>query len=953
MANIKVEVTVNGKKIAAEVSQSMSLLKFLREKLGLTGAKMGCGEGYCGSCTVIIDGKAQKSCLVPVSQLNGSNILTIEGLKGNGDLHPLQRAFAESGAIQCGFCTPGIIMASKALLDENHSPTDLEIKEALARNYCRCAGYLRIIDAVKRAARAMGSKTEASPERTIFAFEAAPGEKVSEFLGKSPVKKDAIGKALGLTRYADDMSIDGMLHGKVLWSPLPHAKIISLDKSKACSLQGVKAVLTYKDVPGLNLFGVVIPDEPVLAQDRVRSVGDRVAVVFAQDEETAEEALKLIDVEYEPLEAICDPVRALEPSAQHIHEGGNILVHKKLQRGDVGEGFARSDIIVEHSYFTPFVEHAYLEPESGLAVADDDGGLTLWMATQCPHRDRDQIAAALAMPKEKVRLAQTPIGGAYGGKEDITIQILLALGALATKRPVKMTLSRQESLRSSTKRHAIYMDYKVGAAEDGRLMAVEALLVGDTGAYASLGAKVLEQALIFSCGPYQIPNVKNEAIAVYTNNIRCGAMRGFGINQVAFAMESQLDIIAKKLGIDPFDLRLLNALDAGKRTVTGQLLKASVGLKETLTKARERLASTPMPKVKGKLGIGVASGYKNVGIGYGVKDSAGADLELMASGRVLLKVGAPDMGQGSDTVLAQLVSEELDIDYNQVDIVSADTAHTPDGGPSVAQRVTYISGNAVIGASKKFKSLLIDQVAKDFALAPEVICFSKEVFFDSKSNKPIVKLADLARATVAEGQRLSASHVYTLPRTFPLLTVSEQKQYREGSDWLLEARPDEIPLDSEEYRNYCCYSFVTHVAIVEVDERTGDVKVHKIIAAHDCGKLLNPLIARGQIEGSAVMGMGYALSEEFVMEEGFMRTDTLAKCRIPNFKSAPAIDTIIIENPEPGGPFGAKGISEVATVPTAPAIINAIFDAVGVRITSLPANKKKVARAVEGKFLRG
>ncbi len=942
----KVEFTLNGKKMISEVDGKLPLILFLRENLGLTGTKCGCGQGHCGACTVIIDGKARLSCIVSVAEVSHSEIITIEGLAKDGELHPIQRSFIECGAIQCGFCTPGMVLSAKSLLDRNPSPSEEEIKDALASNYCRCGGYLRIIEAVKRASIIMNGGRLPGPQ--LFAILPVPWTATGGPIGTSVIKKDGFDKVTGATKFADDQHLEGMLYGKVLWSEYPHARILSMDTDAARNLRGAVIVLTHCDVPGLKEFGSLIPDQPVFASEKVRSVGDAVAAVFAEDEDTAQRALELIKVEYQPLEVVSDPRRALERDAPILHDGGNILIRKSLVNGDVEEGFAKSDVIVEGSYTTPFVEHAYLEPECGIAVPAQDGSIEIRMATQCPHRDLNQIAASLALPQDKVRITQTAIGGAFGGREDITLQIILALGAYYTRRPTKITLSRKESLRASTKKHAFYMDYKTGATRDGKLTAQGIRIIGDTGAYASTGSLVLEQALIFSCGPYVVPHVKGEAIAVYTNNLRCGAMRGFGINQVCFAVESQMNLLARKLGMDPFKVRLINALDRGKRTATGQLLKESVGIKETLIETQRRLNSTPMPKVRGKLGIGVASAYKNVGMGLGSIDSAGAAMDLEANGRVTLKIGTSDMGQGADTVMAQLAAYALGLPYDSIDVVSADTLIAPYGGPTVAQRGTYVTGNAVLRVGDQFKKLLIRRVADQFGFQPSELGFFQGVFREMKTGRILLTLADLAKLTVGRGERLSAETMYTLPKTYPLHTVYQPPMFSGVKHFQIpQNRGDEPSADSDEYQNYNCYSFVTHVAVVEVDENTGSVKVHKIIAAHDCGKSLNPLIALGQIEGSVIMAAGYALSEEFIMKDGLMVTDTLAKCHIPSFRQMPEITTIIVENPEPGGPLGAKGISEVAALPTAPAILNAIYDATGAHITSLPATRNKVLETIQ------
>lgn len=942
----EVEFTLNGKKIVADVDGKLPLIRFLRDRLGLMGTKCGCGQGHCGACTVIIDGKARLSCIVSVAEVSRSEIVTIEGLARDGDLHPIQRSFIECGAIQCGFCTPGMVLSVKALLDRNPSPSDEEIRNGLVHNYCRCGSYLRIVDAVKRASILMKGQTPHETER--YPLLPIPTTAAGGPIGASIIKKDAFDKVSGVTQFVDDQHMEGMLYGKVLWSEYPHARILSMDTDVARNLPGVVCILTHQDVPGLKEFGTLIPDQPVFASERVRSVGDAVAAVFAEDEETAQRAVNLIQVEFQPLEVVSDPRRALEPDAPILHEGGNILIRKSLVNGDVEEGFAKSDVIIENSYTTPFVEHAYLEPESGIAVPTQDGGIEIRMATQCPHRDLNQIAPPLGLPLDKVRIVQTPIGGAFGGREDITLQIILGLGAYHTKRPTKITLSRKESLRASTKKHAFYMNYKTGATRDGRLTAQEIRIIGDTGAYASTGSLVLEQALIFSCGPYVVPHVRGEAMAVYTNNLRCGAMRGFGINQVAFAVESQMNLLARKLGIDPFELRLINALDRGKRTAAGQLLKESVGIKDTLIEAQKSLNSTPMPKVKGKLGIGVASAYKNVGMGLGSIDSSGAAMELKANGRVTLRIGTSDMGQGADTVMAQFAAHALEFDYDSIDVISADTLIAPYGGPTIAQRGTYVTGNAVLRAGDQFKKLLIRRVADEFGFQPSEVNFSKGVFTETKTGRILLTLAELARTTVVKGERLSAETMYKLPKTYPLHTVYQPAIFSGVKHFQIpQHRGNEPSPDSDEYQNYNCYSFVTHVAVVEVDEKTGAVKVHKIIAAHDSGKSLNPLIALGQIEGSVMMGLGYGLSEEFIMKDGLMVTDTLAKCRIPSFREVPEITTIIVENPEPGGPLGAKGISEVAALPTAPAILNAIYNATGAHITSLPATRNKVLETIQ------
>lgn len=952
---VDVSLLVNGKLIKTQVSRNLTLLRFLRDIIHLTGTKEGCSQGECGSCTVIVDGRPEKACLLKVQRLNGKNIETIEGLSKNGELHPLQQAFIDEGAVQCGFCTPGMIMAAKVLLDRIGNPTLDDIKETLQGNLCRCTGYISIARAIEQAAKVLSTKNAPTRNNNTVRPHGI------QIIGASVPDKDGVGRVTGKLKFADDIYFGNMLYGAILFAKFPHAEILNIDTSKTERMPGVQAVLTSKNITGSNIIGPYFLDRPVIADKRVRFIGDIIAVVFAEDRDIAEKARDNIKVDYKELEVISDPRQAMEPGAISIHDQGNIIKHAILERGDIQRGFSQADIIVEEDYTTPFVEHGYLEPEAGLAMFSKDGILTVWYGTQTPFIIRELIATNLKLSKEKVRVIATPIGGGFGGKIDVTIEIILALGAFHTKRPVKITLSREESLRISTKRHAYYMHYKTGVKSNGILTSLEAKIISDAGAYSGYSPSVLEQSMVFAGGPYQWPNVRIEGYCVYTNNVLGGAFRGFGVNQVHFAVESQLDIIAHKLRMDPFDLRLKNALDVGSVTITGERLESSVAIKETIQKARRALKDIPFQKFKGQVGIGIASGYKNVGTGRGNVNFAGAKVELREDGRVLVRASAVDMGQGVKTVLAQIASAITGIDYNRIDVLTGDTLLVPTGVGAYAQRQTYVTGNAVLGASKKFKEELINFISEEFEIEGSRISFEGEKIIDAATGRNLLTIDNLAQLVYSKCKRIEGDHEYHAPKTYPIIgdgqpvhpltkgggaiafdTLTSRLFVDESS----QQQFNEVDPYPEDYRNYFTYNYVTQIAILKVDKKDGAVKLLCLISAHDVGKMINPQKIKGQLEGSAIMGMGYALKEQFLMRDGWNITNSLRKCGIPTFKEIPDVKLIVVEDPEPGGPFGAKGIGEAALVPTAAAITNAIYDAIGIRIKNLPANRERVREEI-------
>lgn len=909
-----ITLRVNGETRRVAVGEQTSLLEVLRDDLHLTGAKNGCGEGHCGACTVIANGRAIRSCVTPAVRLDGASVETIEGLARGDQLHPLQQAFIQQGAVQCGFCTPGMIMAARALLDGNPHPTDEDMVKALRPNLCRCTGYAAIVRAVQ----------QASDRRQVFPIPETGGAHV-RFVGRSVARPDARAKVTGEAIFAADLHFENMLHAKVLRSAEPHARIRHINTADAKALPGVIAVLTAQDIPGVRTHGTIRADWPTLCWDKVRYIGDGVALVAAESEAVAEEALRLIEVDYEPLPGVFSPRAALERDAPLVHEDtlANLLKHIKVRKGEVGSGFTEADVIVEQEYRTPFIEHAYLEPEAGVAVPEPDGRIAVYVGSQIPFEDRRQVAEALGIPQERVRIVQTAVGGAFGGKEDITVQIPTALLAQVTGRPVKLVFSREESIRVHPKRHATTIRMKAGARKDGTLSAVEATIRGDAGAYASLSEPVMTRTATHAAGPYQVPHVRIDCYAVYTNNPPAGAMRGFGVPQAIFAIESTMDLLARRLALDPLEIRRRNALRVGSVTATGQRLRESVGLLETIDRVeatvQEMGGAAPVPSGPNRQrGWGFASCLKSVGLGEGLPDEAGAGVDLTDEGGAIVRVGAAEVGQGLVGIAAQIAAETLGVRFEQVQVVVGDTDRTLDGGPTVASRQTFITGNAVRQAALEVREQLAAAVAQALDTPQDDMTFAPgQVIISDGREMPLVEAIALARRG---GRPLSAERVYRPPRTTPL---------------------------GEPGDDHFAYGYATQAALVEVDTRKGRVEVLQVIAAHDVGRAINPQAIVGQLEGGVAMGTGYALSEQLVVEQGVVQNANLARYRIPRIGQVPEVVPIIVEAATSEGPFGAKGVGEITSIPTAPAIINAVHAATGVRITELPASREKIRTALK------
>ena len=890
-------LVVNGEEVQTHALPKTWLMDVLRDNLYLTGTKDGCATGHCGSCMVIVDGEPVRSCIVPMKRVAaGAQVETIEGL-ANGSLHPIQQAYIDQGATQCGFCTPGFIMATKALLDKNPNPSLEEIYAGHRWNICRCTGHNAIIRAVQQAAG------QAVPE--------LPGVKLPLHAISRPLPRpDAVDKVNGKGIYADDLHVEGMLHARTLRSKYPHAKLLRVDVSKARELAGVVSVLTAEDVPGRKDFGVHEVDWPVLCYDKVRYVGDALALVAAESEAIAAEALQLIEVEYEPLPVVSGPLEAADGSAPAVHHEGNEFAHFHIEKGDLDAGFAEADVIIEHEYRTQTVEHGFIEPEAGMAlpsVAGADGRITVYCGGQIPFNDRRQIAASLDVPEENIRVINCLIGGAFGGKEDVSVQIHIALLAQATGRPVKMVFSRKESLLVHPKRHATVIKMKTGAKQDGRLIAHKALIYGDAGAYASLSNHVMLRATTHAGGPYDIPNVMADCHAMYTNNVPSGAFRGFGVTQSAFAIESQMDALAQELGIEPVELRRINILAYGKETLAKQMMTESCGLSKTLEAVAAEMEQHEFVAEEGtkRRAWGVACAYKNTGYGSGAYDAAGAEVELFGDGSAAVRAGAAEIGQGLVGVLAQIVAEELGVPYEKVSVQVSDTDLTPDGDATTASRQTYVTGNAARHASIEVRNLLSQTAAELLDAAPETLLFE-----DGKvrSNGYSVELAEVVEAARREGRKPKVTYQYVAP-------------------------------DTEQYQHFA-FGFGTQAALVEVDIKAGETKVLKVIAANDVGRVINPLALQGQVEGSISMGLGMAIQEEFVMRDGYVISDSLYKIKLPTIDQTPEVISFFVEEETKDGPYGAKGVGELASIPTTPAVINAIYNATGVRCYNLPCNKK-------------
>lgn len=830
---------LNGEEKTYSGDPQTSLLRYLRDEVGLISIKDGCsGQGACGACLLEMNGKATLSCLTPMKKVDQAEINTIEGF--DPELKKLLgQAFIEKGAVQCGFCSPGFLSRAKILLQENPDPTRNEVIKALKFNLCRCTGYVKIVDAILYAAARLKGETEPlSPQKGN--------------IGTSLLKYQSYEKAIGEAEFIDDMKIEGLLHGALKFSEHPRAKVIKINIAPAENFPGVVRVFTSKDIPGKRTNGLIKDDWPLMIHEgeTTRYIGDVLAGVVAETPAIAREAAELIQVDYEELVPLTDMLQA-EESDIKIHEDGNLLSCTKIKRGgDTNALLQSSAHVVKATYQTQSVEHGFLETEAAIAQPWQERGIKLFTQSQGLYEDRSIVSKILGIPKTEVDVTLVPCGGAFGGKEDLTVQGHAALFAFHLRKPVKVRLDRAESLRMHPKRHPLKMEYTLGCDQNGKLTALKADIIGDTGAYASVGDSVMSRAAGHAAGGYHLPAVDIVAKAVYTNNIPCGAMRGFGVNQVTFAIEAAVDELCEKGGFDPWQFRYDNALENGLMTTTGQILKKGTGLKETLLAVKEEF--------EGAEYAGIAVGIKNIGFGNGITDESEVTIDIISDTEIILHHGWTEMGQGIDTVAIQIFCEETGINTPQIIRIGHSTTAESVGGATTASRGTYLLGNSIIEAVTELKE-------------------------DLKSHS----LAELS---------------------------GKSYRGRWACDWTHK------PGTSEEVISHVAYSFASQVVILN---SKGAVK--KVVAAHDIGKAINPILLEGQIEGGVMMGLGYALSERLPLENGRLTTTKFRQLGIPRVHQSPEIVTKIIEVPDPYGPYGAKGIGEIGLVPTAAATANAYY----------------------------
>ncbi len=865
--------SLNGQPVTVQVREGERLLEVLRERLGLRSMKDGCApEGSCGACTVMVNGRAAVSCAQDARRVDGADVVTLEGLPEE-HRSLWADAFVATGGAQCGYCTPGIVMKAEATLARDPSPTRDALARSLAGNLCRCTGYVKVLDAIEQVAAVR--RGEAAP----------PDMDLGTGVGTRAQRYDGRALVLGEAPFVRDMALPGMLHGAVTLSAHPRALVRRIDTSKAEAVPGVVRVATWRTIPGVRHQGLIFPDWPLMVAEgeETRYVGDVLAAVAAETRHAAREAAALVEVEYEVLEPVLDMMAALDAGATRVHDKGNLLATCEVKRGDTDAAIAGAAHVVHETFRTQAVDHAFLEPEACFVVpaaggARDDGGggvkLHVYSQGQGVWEDRHQIASILDLDEQEVRVTQVQTGGGFGGKEDLSIQGHAALLAHLTGRPVHLALSRAESLRLHPKRHALLMDYTVGCDADGHLVGVRARIVGDTGAYASVGDKVLERAAGHACAAYKVPNVDVEARTVYTNNPPCGAFRGFGAVQVNFAIEGCLDRLAEKVGIDGWEMRWRNALETGDRYGTGQKLGPGVGVKKTLLAVKDAYDAAPF--------AGIACAAKNVGVGNGFPERGRAILRPEPDGSVTLYHSWTEMGQGVHTVMRQIVCEELGLEPGMVRVV-VDTERELNTGETTASRATTLGGQAVIDACRKVR--------------------------EAAGDRPLSRL---------EGREFYGEYLV---------------------DWTTK---NDVP----EPVTHLCYGWATQVVVLNEDGT-----LQKVIAAQDVGRVMNISGMEGQVEGGVHMGLGMALTEDLGLRGGMPAT-ALKDLGIIPAAGMPPVECILVEEPQPEGPYGAKGAGEAVLVPTPGAVAGALHAFDGSYRTTLPMRDTIAARTAAPRVAR-
>ena len=839
---------VNG--IWREVEEDKRLMDYLRDDLRLTGTKDGCSAGACGACTILIDGKKVKACIGKVSQMEGKSIITIEGLTER-EKEVYVYAFAECGAVQCGFCIPGMIISAKALLDTTLEPTRADVQKALLGNICRCTGYVKIEDAILLAARLF---KENAP---------VPKNDVDGTVGSRLHRIDAAEKALGTGLYADDMVVDGMIYAKAIRSKYPRARVDAIHIKEALAHPQCVTVLTAKDVP-FNKTGHIVPDWDVMIAegDITRYVGDAIAVVAVKEKKYLQEVCNLVTVDYTELKPVLTPEEALAEDAPLLHPNGNILSHQALNRGNADEVIANAAHVVTRHYSTPQTDHAFMEPECAIAVKTEDG-IQLYTGGQSIYDEQHEVSRMLGLEESQVKVHSMLVGGGFGGKEDMSVQHHAALVAWKTGLPTKVQLTRQESLDVHPKRHAMEMDITTACDENGKLLATKVKIVSDCGAYASLGGPVLQRAGTHSSGPYNFEHFSMDGICVYTNTVPGGAFRGFGVTQTIFGQEINIDLLAKEVGMDPWEFRYKNAVRPGDYLPNGQLCTPDTGIAECLEAVKDAYYASDR--------TGLAICLKNSGVGVGLPDTGRVILEVR-DGKVRIRTSAACIGQGVGTVASQIVCEATKLSPDQIIVEAPDTERTPNSGTTTASRQTVFTGEA--------------------------------------TRRAAIKLAELlATKTLAE---LEGIEVYE-----EFLGVT-----------------DPFDSDKDHPKSHVAYGYGACVATIGDDNKVSELHV-----AYDVGRVVNPQSCEGQVEGGAIMGMGYGVTEDFKYNEGKVVTKygTLGLLRATQ---RPEIKCTFIEKGTPDQyAYGAKGIGEISSIPIAPAIANAYNRLDGMERRSLPLEK--------------
>ncbi|MER8379200.1 molybdopterin-dependent oxidoreductase [Mesorhizobium sp. M1399] len=914
MERADIAFEVNGAAVSVCVPPVRRLSAVLRDELRLTGTKIGCDAGDCGACTVLVDGEPVCACLMPAASASGTVVTTVEGL-GDGRLSALQASFLSHGAAQCGACTPGLLVAATALLDRTPYPSEAETQDALGGVLCRCTGYRKIVAAVMDAWRHADGLDPRMP---------LSGHAV----GSSPIRLDGVPKVTGVEKFGGDSFPMDALSVLVIRSPHYHAAFSFGDLDGwVKSRPGIAGVFTAADIPGKNCFGVIAPfaDQPALAEAFSRFRGEAVALVAGEREAIVDLDLADFPVSWTELPHFLEPCEAQAGGASLVHENrpSNLLTSGFVERGDPEAALAGAAFVVSGAIDTSYVEHAYIEPEAGYAFMDGDT-LVVVACTQAPYMDRDDTAKVLGLAPEKVRIVPTATGGGFGSKLDVSLQPLIGLVAMKTGRSAALAYTRTESMISTTKRHPARMRASIGADADGRVTGM--VFAGDfnTGAYASWGPTVANRVPVHASGPYATPNYRAEGRAIHTNGPIAGAFRGFGVPQATIMQETLYDELADKLGMDRLDFRLKNCLRNGSETVTGQRLESGVGIADCLEALRSHWrralrdaeAFNAGSSIK-KRGVGVASCWYGCG-NTSLPNPSTVKVGISVSGEVVLHQGAVDIGQGSNTVIAQICVDALGLPLEKLRLKGADTAITPDAGKTSASRQTFVTGKAAEKAGR--------------ALRDEILRFA------NVSEKAAIAL-DGTSLSIGEGEATRRIDLSSLKADAEGFVFRAEESYD----------PPTQPLDAKgQGKPYAVYGYGAQIAELEVDLRLGTVKLIKITAAHDVGKAINPLLAEGQIEGGIAQGIGMALMEEYIPG----RTENLHDYLIPTIGDVPPIETILIEVPDPEGPFGAKGLGEHVLIPTAPAILNAIRHAAGVVVTKIPATPTRIRAAILDKEAR-